>query len=96
MRRTPYGGRDAVLEGACMTLGNKHTYANFIDSSLFIASGAREIFSLSIGGFAENKCEALVQDKIELSSMSQRLRLSSARISGDLSYFTKIKHQLKT
>ena len=34
-----------------------------------------------------------VQEKIELSSMSQRPRLSSTKISGDFSLTTKIKQQ---
>ena len=34
-----------------------------------------------------------VQEKIELSSMSRRLSLSSTKISGDLSSATKIKQQ---
>ena len=36
-----------------------------------------------------------VQEKIELSSMSQRPRLSSSKVSGDLSFAAKIKQHQK-
>ena len=39
VRRVPLGVCDAILKGALIAPGNRHTYASFIDNGLIISSG---------------------------------------------------------